>query len=34
VSDAVLQAQWLAAGCTKKQLAVLELRYQSGFSAV
>ena len=23
---------WLAAGCTKKQLAVLELRYQSGFS--
>ena len=26
------QESWLAAGCTKKQLAVLELRYQSGFS--
>ena len=27
-----LSAAWLAAGRTKKQLAVLELRYQSGFS--
>ena len=32
VTPRELSAAWLAAGCTKKQLAVLELRYQSGFS--
>ena len=32
MADSAQTSAWIAAGCTKKQLAVLELRYQSGFS--